>query len=184
MSQIIKDLSAGPVPPSVATTYQTNSGDAVPDLNVLIVHGTSSIEENPLGITVKGGAVVGVSNEIDIVLTNRFHSSGTTIGATTADLITFGLSGTPANFFFNFSTSAFNASTPAGASYETFSTVGTDGVTATVIGDTDSIAHVQAALAGSSAEVIASGNNAIFRVTGVAGLTINWVVVGTYVKAI
>lgn len=184
MSQIIKDLSAGPVPPSVATTYETNSGDAVPALHILIIHGTDSVEENPLGITVKGGPVVGVSNEVDIVLTNRFHGSGTTVGAVTADLITFGLSGTPATFFFNFSTAAFNSSTPAGASYETFSTVSTDGVTATVIGDTDSIAHVQAALMGSVAEMVASGNNAIFRVTGVAGLTINWTVVGTYIKAI
>lgn len=39
MSQVIKNLAAGPVPPAVATSYVTNSGTAIPVANVLNVFG-------------------------------------------------------------------------------------------------------------------------------------------------
>lgn len=185
MSQIIKNLaSSGPLPPSIPTSFVTDNGTAVPAANILIVHGTDSTENNSFGIIAKGGvAGTGTSNEVDVVLTNRFHGSGTTVGATTADLITFALGATPGTFFFNFTTAVFNASTPAGAGYDSFTTVRTDGATATIIGDTDSITHEDAALITTTAQVVVSGNNAIFRVGGVAGLSINWKVVGTYVQA-
>lgn len=183
MSQIIKDLSVGPVPPSVATTYQTDDGNAVPATNILIIHGTDSTEDENSGIVIKGGvAGTGTANEVDIVLTNKVRGTGTTVGATTADLFTFSLGATPSTFFFNCSVVEFNASTPAGASFDTFSCVRTDGVSSTVIDDTDSVTQADAALITSSSALIASGNNVIFRVTGVAGLTINWNVSGEYIK--
>lgn len=50
MSQIYKDRSTGPVPPVVATTYTTDSGNAVPAANILNVLG------DPTGITTTSGS--------------------------------------------------------------------------------------------------------------------------------
>lgn len=185
MSQAgIISTSSGPVPPSVPTSFQTQNGTAVPLANVLIIDGFDSTINNVNGIASRGGVVgTGVQNEVDLILTNRFHGSATTVGATTADVITFALGATPATFFFNFKAVLFNASTPSGAGYETFTTVRTTGVVPTVIGDTDSITHEDAALIATTAQVVTSGNSIIFRVGGVAGLTINWVVTGTYIEA-
>ncbi len=185
MSQAgIISTSSGPVPPSVATSYETQNGTAVPLANILIVDGFDSTINNENGIATRGGVVgTGVQNELDVILTNRFHGNVTTVGATTADAVTFALGATPATFFFNFRAVLFDAVTPAGAGYETFTTVRTDGITPTIIGDTDSITHEDAALIATTAMVVTSGNSIIFQVGGVAGLTINWVVTGTYIEA-
>lgn len=56
MSHIIKSLAAGPVPPSVATSYVTNNGTAIPVANVLNVLGdntTATTSASGNTITVK-----------------------------------------------------------------------------------------------------------------------------------
>lgn len=185
MSQFFVGVTAGSLPPSVATSYVTDDGTAVPSGNVLIVDGKTSTENNSNGIITKGGVVgTGTSNEVDIVLTNRFSASTSTVGAVTSDVITFPLGATPATYFLIVHVAVFNPSGPAGAGYETYTTVRTDGSAATIIDATDSITQEDASLIATTAEFVVSANNAIFRVGGVAGLTIDWVVVGTYVKAI
>lgn len=183
MSQIIKTLtSGGPIPPIIPTSFVTDSGTVIPAANVVNINGGSTTANNSNGIQVIANPN-GSNNEV-VQLTNRFNGTATTIGATTADVITFPLGIVPATYFFNFTTAVFNASTPAGAGYDTYTTVMTDGVTATIIGDTDAITHESPALVATTAQVEVSGNNAIFRVGGVGGLTINWVIVGNYVRAI
>lgn len=164
----------------IQTLTGDSGGPVPPTANNINVVGGSSTVNNPLGITVVGNP--GTSTET-FTLTNRFNGSATTVGATTANVITFALGATPGAFFFSFGVAVFNASTPAGAGYETYTTVRTDGATATIIGDTDSITHEDAALVATNAQVVVSANNVIFQVTGVAGLTIDWVVVGNYIEA-
>jgi hypothetical protein len=183
MSQAgIISTSAGPVPPEVPTSFLTQNGTAIPDANILIVYGLDSSEDNANGIIAKGGvAGTGVSNEMDIVLTNRLQSTGTTVGAVTADIVTFALSATPGTYKFHFEVAAFESTNPAGLGYSIEASIRTTGAAATVISTPDADEDEDAVLATADWDVIASGNNAILRVTGVAGLTINWGAVGSYV---
>lgn len=52
MSQIYKSLSSGPVPPSVATSYVTDSGVAVPAFNILNVLGSPGVSTFGVGNTI------------------------------------------------------------------------------------------------------------------------------------
>ena len=163
-------------------TVTGNSGGPVAPIanNINLVGGTSTVDD-PNGVTVIG--TPGTATET-FTLTNRFQGLATTVGGTTADIITFSLGATPATFFFTFQLAAFNPSTPSGAGYASFGTARTTGAAATVIGDTDSVVHEEAALIATDFNLIPSGNNVILRVTGVAGLTIDWSLVGYYVRAI
>ena len=119
-------------------------------------------------ITVTNGA-----GTIDLSAT-AFKSTATTIGATTQDLITVPLGAVAGTFQFEARVKAFESSTPAGAGYNIYGTFTTDGAVATLVGD-QPIFNEDPALATADAYFIASGNNAILQVLGVALLTINWV---------
>lgn len=102
-----------------------------------------------------------------------FKGADTTVGAVTADLITIPLGITPGTFQFEARVKAFEAGTPAGAGYNLYATFRTDGATATLIGQ-QPVFNEDAALTAADAYFVASGNNAILQVLGVALLTIDW----------
>jgi len=156
--------SGGPVPPTAN--------------NINLLGGTSTVNNNN-GITTVGNA--GTSTET-ITLTNRFQGTGSTIGATTADIVTFALGVTPGTYTLNFFLSGFDAVTPSGVQYTISGGVRTTGAAATLIGRNIDV-NSEAALVASIADLVISANNVILRVTGVAGLTISWSAVGSYVRA-
>ncbi len=169
MSQAgITNTSSGPVPPTVATQYTENTGIAVPSANNLNVLGGVSV------ITTGSGST------ITIDVRNFIAGIATTVGAVTADAITLALGATPSTYSIDVRTAAFESVTPSGAGYNLFATVRTDGVTASLVGTPDKIINEDAALVTGDVNVVVSGNNAILRVLGVAGLTINWRAVGLY----
>lgn len=181
MSQAgIVNTSGSTPPPTVPTSFVTDSGTVIPAANVVNINGGFTSTNNNNGVQVIAN-LTGSNNEV-VQLTNRFQATGSTVGATTANLVTFSLGAVPSTFFFSFSTVAFNASGPAGAGYETFTTVRTNGITATIIGDTDSIIHEDATLVATQAQIVLAGNSINYQVTGVAGLTIDWNAVGTYIQ--
>ena len=102
-----------------------------------------------------------------------FTYTATTVGATTADLITIPLGGVANTFQFEARVKGFNAATPASAGYQIFGTLRTDGITATLVGNQD-IFSEDAALVAADAYFTTSGNSAVLQVLGAAGLTINW----------
>lgn len=178
MSQAGKlNTSSGP-PPIVATTYVTDvNSPAIPALNVLNVLGNDTTVNDANGIRTDGSSG---SNTLTVQLTNRLQGTTSTVGAVTADIITFSLGATPGTYAFEVRISGFEATTPAGVGYSLFASVRTTGAAATLCGTPDLIENEEAALIAADVTMVVSGNNAIVRVTGVAALTINWSAVGLY----
>ena len=180
MSQIFKSLVSGPVPPAVPTSFVTDiNSPSVPIANIENVFGGFVSTNSANGIQTDGSSG---SNTLTIELTNRLRGSGTTVGATNTNLVIFALGATPATYIIDANFAGFEPTTPAGVGYSLFGSVRTDGATATLVGTPDKIKNEEAALAACDANIVVSGNNVILQVTGTAGLTVDWVVVATYVR--
>lgn len=93
MSQIIKNLASGPIPPSVPTSFFTDSGTAVPALNILNVLGGVGVNTSGLGNTITivtdsllpYTAVTGPTTYV-VLATDTFISCDTTAGIITIQL--------------------------------------------------------------------------------------------------
>ncbi len=109
--------------------------------------------------------------------------SGSTTGAVTANIITIPLGSVPGVYTIEARVAGFNASTPAGAGYQLIGMFRTTGLAASIIGSVERVANEEAALAAANATMVASGNNVLIQVTGVALLTIDWVVQSEYTEA-
>lgn len=183
MSQIYKTLtSSGPIPPIIPTSFVTDiNSPAIPAANILNVPGGDVTTDNANGIQTDGSSG---SNTLTVQLTNRLQGTGSTVGAVTADLVTLSLGATPATFVIEANFAAFESTTPAGAGYSLFGTVRTTGAAASLVGTPDKINNENAALVPSTADIVVSGNDVILRVTGTAALSVNWAVVGYYVRVI
>lgn len=127
-------------------------------------------------ITSPDGSVVIVNGPGSIQLSTNpaFSGTATTVNAVTANLVTVPLGAVAGTYQFEARVKGFNAATPAGCGYNIYATFTTDGVSATLVGD-QPIFNEDPALATGDAYFVASGNNAVLQVLGVAGLTIAWV---------
>lgn len=177
MSQIYKRVTSGSLPPDVPTSFVTDSGTATPAANILNVLGNDTTVND-----VDGLRSIGSGNTVTYQLTNRLQGTGSTVGNTTADIITFSLGATPGTFKFHFEVAAFESTTPAGVGYSIEASARTTGAAATIIASPDGDEDEDVILQDDADwAVIASGNNVILRVTGVTALTLNWGAVGYYV---
>lgn len=187
MSQAgIVSTSSGPVPPTVATSYVTDSGTAVPAANVLIVDGKTSSENNANGIITKGGTpATAASNEVDIVITNRFHGTVNTTNATPTTVASLDLT-TIGNgvFTFDAQVSGFDVTDNEGVGYAIFGTIKNIAGVLSVIGSPDKINNEDSApvdITAADCNLTSSGTSAIIQVTGIAAKTFHWRAVVTYV---
>lgn len=176
MSQIIKNLASGPVPPAVPTSFVTDSGTAVPVANILNILTNDTSANNDNGITDNGSG-----NTVNILLTNRLQGAGTTTGATTSDLITMPLGAIAAVYRFEFKVAGRDTVSGDGVGYSVLTSIRTDGASATIIQSPFIDTDEDASLTGANIDFIASGNSGILRVTGVALKTINYQAVGYYI---
>jgi len=179
------DISAtsGPVPPSVATSYETQNGTAVPLLNNLIINGVDSFENNANGIIVEGGVVgTGTQNKVDVVLTNRQTNTGTTVGITPSNLITYNCGALAAVYNFNLQIVAYNATDSLGSGYSvTNLIVRTNGVTATIIGVPTIDISEESTMINVQFDIDTFGNNLSVDLVGLLAKTINWNSILTYI---
>ena len=184
MSQVIKSLMSGPVPPAVPTSFVTQDGTAVPAANVLIVNGFDSTENNNNGIITKGGVVgTGTSNEVDVVITNRVQGTATTTGVATATIVTF----TPTVigvYAIEYRLAAFNTTATLGSGASVFGAIRFDGVNSNICDLFDEISNDEGAMSAIDIAVSTTGANVLLQGTGyqVLGVdqVINWGAVGLY----
>jgi len=178
--------AAGPVPPSVATSYVTDSGTAIPAANVLNV-------VTPGGGT-QGIKTTGAGSTITITVSPaEISGSVTTTGAVTAAVITFPLGAIPGVYTFDAAVAGFaktGIGAPLGCGFTIVGAIRTTGASATLI-PTQTVDHFEEGALMGPPQVTAllgvSGNNAVVNVTGIsdgaAGFVIDWTAVMEYTFA-
>ncbi len=181
MSQIIKPGTGGGPPGPVTITFETDvNTPSIPLVGIENVLGGFVPDDVANGIQTDGSSGM---NTLTVELTNRARGSGTTAGVQTITLVTFPLP-TAGTYVFDANFAAYEAGTPSGAGYAVFGSVRSDGVSAFLVGTPDKIKNEDATFTTTSADIGVTGNSMLLTVTGTAGLTIDWVVVATYVKAL
>jgi hypothetical protein len=171
MSQITK-IFDGTIKPDIETltgdTGGAVSADAAFNINLLTGDGLTSTG-NP------------ATNTITFTLDSFVTGTGQTVGAVTADLITFSMGAVAGMRILEAKIEGFEATGPNGCAYNLICGARTSGAAATVVGIQDKYIAEDAAVVGADGNFVASANNIVVQVTGVAGLTINWKATLTYV---
>ncbi len=180
MSQIYKTSTGSPLPPEVATSYVTDDGTSIASGNIENVKGVDSTENNANGVLTRANP--NLSNNLQVILTNRLQGTATSTNASNADMVTFSLAATPTVYRFYFDATGRDTGSGDGVGYTLYGSARTDGASATIIAtpfiDTDE----DASLIGASINLLASANSIVLRGIGVAGRTVNFSAVGTYVQ--
>jgi len=171
MSQFFVNSSGGSSLPDIETLTGNTGGPVGPDgaFNINIIGSN--------GILIAGNAG---TNTLTASIQNGQTDTGQTIGAVTSDISTIPLT-VVGTYTFEIRVAAWESTGPNSAGYAKNAVLRSDGVTATLIGDSDGFGHTDTALEDADVNIVASGNNAIVRVLGVAGLTINWGSFSVYV---
>lgn len=117
--------------------------------------------------------------KIDFSIANQLSGITTTVGAVTADVITFPLGTTAGTYQFSVRVAAFDSVTPLGAGYELVFAVRTDGNnlnTAVIIGTPEKTINEEGALSAGNVSIVAgvNVNTMIVQVLGTAGKTVYW----------
>lgn len=177
MSQILQNLASGPVPPAVATSYVTDDGTAIPAANILNVNGVDSTENNNNGILTRANP--DLSDNLEIVVTNRLQGITSTSGAASSTIISF----TPTvigTYSIEYRIAAYNETSLLGAGYSLFGAIRFDGVNSTICDTFDEIVNEEGDMDNLDIAVSVAGANVLLNGTGYALQEINWSAVGLY----
>lgn len=180
MSQIFKAYSGGSLPPTIPTSFLTENGTAIPSGNVLQIAADFIPGDFTAGITTQ--ADPNLSNNLEVVLTNRLAGTATSTNGSTEELIGFSLGNTTAVYRFSFSITGRDTVSGDGVGYTVDGSAKTNGTTATIIATPLIDNDEDPSLLTSSVALVATGNTISLRVTGVTGETIIYKAVGLYVR--
>lgn len=147
---------------SLSTLTGDTGGAIVPSAGNINIVGGDGVE------------VVGSGSTLTIDVFGATVGTVTTVGATSADVLTLALGNTASVYSLDILIEGFDSVTPAGVAYAITGGVRTTGSAATLIGSPMIDAFEESALGAASVSLIASGNNLLVSVTGVAGSTIAW----------
>ncbi len=158
----------GVLPPAVATSYQTDSGIAIPAANILNVIGG-------VGVTTTGSG-----NTVIVKLANSGNVYTTTVGAVTSEVTIINLGPTPSIGLFVSKVVGYDVTSGNGCAYYLVRAAKTDGVSASVVGlgslsEFEDIPFIPA-----DATATVNGNAVTITVLGVAGYTIDWTIETTF----
>lgn len=173
------DISSisGPVPPAVPTSFVTDSGTAIPALNILNLKALDSTTNNENGIFTRANP--NLSNNLEVVISNRIQGTVSTVGAVTSNIITF----TPTvigTYAIECRISAYNTTSSLGSGYSLFGTARFDGVNSNLCGTPDKIENEEGSMSSANISMTVSGANILISGIGYAAQTINWSAVGLY----
>lgn len=173
MSQVYKNLASGPVPPTVATQYNTDvNSPAIPAANILIVPGGTSSVNNNNGIRTDGSSG---GNTLTIQLTNRVQATATTSdgGGQTQNVTLIA----PANataVTFKVTVVGYDSANNLAVGGEQIGLARTTAGAPVVVGTNDTFDEADVAIGAADWNVIASGANLVMQFVGVAGHSIAW----------
>lgn len=179
MSQIFRDSSTGPTPPTVPEQFTTDDGSiAIPAANNLNVFSRETTDDNLQGIQTT--ADPNLSDNLYVELTNRISGFISTMDAVPTNIVSFPLGATPGVYSFQGSLEAFDTTDVAGAAYTWAAGVRTTGVAGVLIGTEFKDEFEEAAMSTADFDVQVVGNNLIVQVTGIALTAIDWRALITY----
>ena len=166
MSQFYQGVTSGALPPSVPTSFVTDSGTATPTGNVLNV-------VTPGGGT-QGISTSGAGSTITITLAGAVIGSAQTIGAVTSTLLTIPMANNSC-LTLDVLISAFESTLPGVAGSSLIASfIRTGAGVPALVAKPDDQQNISPLLSGVSYQITGSGANVLVTVTGQAGVTINW----------
>jgi len=172
LSQIIKNLLSGPVPPAVPTSFVTDvNSPSVPVANIENVIGGVTNANTTAGIRTDGSSG---GNTLTVQLTNTQNDTVTTTDATPTVLSTFTMPAVPAVQNYEYKISAFNATDSLGAIYLIIAGARTSGVAASSLNTADITTIEEGAMSACVVSFGVAGNTVTVTVTGIAAKTIRW----------
>lgn len=167
MSQFYQGVTSGSLPPSVPTSFVTDSGTAIPVGNILNV------------ITGVGATTTGAGNTITISLDNTILSgTASTTGFTTANINVNIPVPNNSTTSIRANIAGYDSTADIGVGGELLGAVRNTAGVLTVLGIPDKTKNNDAALSDTNWTLVISGTNALIQVTGTAnggGVdVINW----------